>query len=204
MTTKKPTRIQTKNRAIIERAALEIFSRDGFRGATVDAIADAAGMSKPNLLYYFPTKDDVYRSLLEGLLQHWTAPLLDLDPEGDPAEQISAFIDRKVELARDFPMESRLFAGEMLRGAPILKDVLVGDLKALVDRQAAIIKAWMDCGRLKPMDPYHLIFAIWATTQHYADFDVQVCALLNDRSDRRFDAAAEALKTIFVEGLRPR
>ena len=204
LTTKKPTRIQTKNRAIIERAALEIFSRDGFRGATVDSIADAAGMSKPNLLYYFPTKDHVYRSLLEGLLEHWTAPLRELDPDGEPAEQITAYIDRKVELARDFPMESRLFAGEMLRGAPTLKDVLVGDLKALIDRQAAVIKGWMDGGRLKPMDPYHLIFAIWATTQHYADFDVQVCSLLNDKSNDRFDAAKEALKTIFIEGLRPR
>ncbi len=204
LTTKKPTRIQTKNRAIIERAALEIFSRDRFRGATVDSIADAAGMSKPNLLYYFPTKDDVYRSLLEGLLEHWTAPLRELYPDGEPAEQITAYIDRKVELARDFPMESRLFAGEMLRGAPTLKDVLVGDLKALIDRQAAVIKGWMDGGRLKPMDPYHLIFAIWATTQHYADFDVQVCSLLNDKSNHRFDAAKEALKTIFIEGLRPR
>jgi TetR/AcrR family transcriptional regulator len=204
LATTKRTRIQTKNRAIIERAALEIFSRDGFRGATVDAIADAAGMSKPNLLYYFPTKDDIYRSLLEGLLEDWLAPLVALDPSGEPVEQIAAYIDRKVELARDFPMESRLFAGEMLRGAPILSDELAGNLKAMVDDKAAVIRAWMDEGRLKPVDPHHLIFAIWATTQHYADFDVQVRTLLNDNGDQRFDSAAAALKTIFLDGLRPR
>ncbi len=199
----KRTRIQTRNRAIIERAALEIFSRDSFRGATVDAIADVAGMSKPNLLYYFPTKEDIYRSLLEGLLEDWLDPLVQLDSAGEPTEQIAAYIERKVELARDFPMESRLFANEMLRGAPILKDMLAGDLKTMVDDKAAVIQGWMDEGRLKPIDPHHLIFAIWATTQHYADFDVQVCALLNDTSNQRFDGAAAALKTLFLDGLRP-
>ena len=204
MATTKPTRIQTKNRAIIERAALEIFSRDGFRGATVDAIAEAAGMSKPNLLYYFPTKDDIYRSLMEGLLEDWLAPLVDLDPDGAPTEQIAGYIKRKVELARDFPMESRLFANEMIRGAPILKDVLAGDLRALVDEKAAVIRRWMDDGRLKRTDPYHLIFAIWATTQHYADFDVQVRAILGTDDDRHFEDAATTLETIFLDGLKPR
>lgn len=204
MATKKPTRIQARNRAIIERAALEIFSRDGFRGATVDGIADAAGMSKPNLLYYFPTKEDIYRSLLEGLLEDWLDPLVALDPDGEPIEQIAAYIDRKVELARDFPMESRLFAGEMLRGAPILKDVLESDLKLMVDEKAAVLRMWMKEGRLKAIDPHHLIFAIWATTQHYADFDVQVRAILDEDSDQRFDDAADALKAIFLDGLRPR
>ncbi len=202
--TRKPTRIQTKNRALIERAALKIFSRDGFRGATVDAIADAAGMSKQNLLYYFPTKDDIYRSLMEGLLEDWLAPLRELDAGGEPIEQIAAYIDRKIELARDFPMESRLFASEMIRGAPTLGDVLAGDLKALVDGKAAVIRDWMDEGRLNRLDPHHLIFAIWATTQHYADFDVQVRAVLGAVGDRRLEDAAATLQTIFLDGLRPR
>ena len=164
----------------------------------------AAGMSKPNLLYYFPTKDDIYRSLLEGLLQDWLAPLVALDPKGEPIDQIAAYIDRKVELARDFPMESRLFAGEMLRGAPMLRDVLETELKAMVDEKAAVLRQWMDEGRLNAIDPHHLIFAIWATTQHYADFDVQVRTMLGDDDRRRFDDAASALKALFLEGLRPR
>ncbi|MGI9502960.1 MAG: TetR family transcriptional regulator C-terminal domain-containing protein [Geminicoccaceae bacterium] len=204
LATKKPTRIQTRNRAIIERAALEIFSRDGFRGATVDAIAEAAGMSKPNLLYYFPTKDDIYRGLLESLLQDWLAPLIDLDAKGEPDEQIAGYIERKIELARDFPMESRLFANEMIRGAPILQDVLAGDLKTLVDEKAAVIQGWIDDGRLNAVDPHHLIFAIWATTQHYADFDVQIRTLLDGNETNRFRDAAATLQQIFLDGLRPR
>ena len=204
LTDKKRTRIQTENRRLIRAAALQIFARDGFRGATVDAIASSAGMSKPNLLYYFPRKDDIYRDLLQGLLQDWLAPLKEIDPGGEPTEEITAYIRRKIDLARDFPTESRLFANEMIRGAPILKDILAGDLKRLVDEKAAVIKGWMTEGRLTPVDPHHLIFAIWATTQHYADFDVQVRAILDDNTDHRFSGAATALTSIFLDGLRPR
>lgn len=200
----KRTRIQTENRKVILAAALEVFSRDGFRGATVDAIARAAGMSKPNLLYYFPKKDDIYRALLEGLLDDWLDPLREMDAEGDPIREIAAYLERKVELARDFPMESRLFANEMIRGAPILMEVIESDLKPLVDEKAAVLRGWMREGRLARTDPHHLIFAIWATTQHYADFDPQVRTVLGNDGEGRFSDAATALKQIFLEGLKPR
>ena len=185
-------------------AALEVFSADGFRGATVDAIATAAGMSKPNLLYYFPTKDAIYRAVLEGLLDAWLAPLRELDAEGDPLSEIGAYIDRKIELARDFPQESRLFANEMLRGAPILQDILESELKPLVDEKAAVIRRWSREGRIARTDGRHLIFAIWATTQHYADFDVQVRTVLDDDGEGRFNDAATFLKRLFFDGLRAR
>ena len=206
MAAKKPTRIQTENRERILAAALEVFARDGFRGATVDAIAGAAGMSKPNLLYYFPTKDAIYRTVLEGLLGTWLDPLRALDADGDPLREIGGYIERKVEMARDFPQESRLFANEMLRGAPILYDILASDLKALVDEKAEVLRGWSREGRLAPVNPHHLIFAIWATTQHYADFDVQVRAVLGDGAagEGRFNDAAHSLKTLLFEGLKPR
>lgn len=203
MSGRKPTRIQTENREKILAAALEVFARDGFRGATIDAIAQAAAMSKPNLLYYFPSKDAIYRTLLEGLLDAWLDPLRELDPTGEPTREIAAYIERKIELARDYPTESRLFANEMLRGAPILSDVLSGELKPLVDAKAATIRKWCAEGRLAPVDPHHLIFAIWATTQHYADFDAQIRAILGP-GDGRFHDAASALRQIFLNGLRPR
>ena len=120
MAERKPTRIQTENRERILTAALEVFAQDGYRGATIDAIAAAAGMSKPNLLYYFPTKERIYRTVLEGLLDTWLDPLRAIDAAGDPLVEIGGYIERKIEMARDFPQESRLFANEMLRGAPIL------------------------------------------------------------------------------------
>lgn len=198
------TRIQRENEERIFEAALDVFSADGFRGATVDRIAEAAGMSKPNLLYYFPSKEAVYRALLSRLLEGWLEPLEALDPAGEPLDEIRRYVGRKLEMSRDYPRESRLFAGEMLRGAPLMGDELAGPLKRLVDEKAAVIRSWIAAGRLAAHDPRHLIFAIWATTQHYADFDVQVRAVLGRDADQRYDEATRFLGMLFSGGLAPR
>jgi len=200
------TRIQQEKRETILGAALDIFSQRGFRGATIDQIAEAAGMSKPNLLYYFRGKEEIYRTLMARLLDTWLAPLSELDDVGDPLTELRGYIRRKLEMARDFPRESRLFANEILEGAPRIMPMIEGDLKTLVDDKAAIIKGWIKAGRIARTDPHHLIFSIWATTQHYADFDVQVRAVLGpDRGGAgRFEDAARFLEGLYVDGLRIR
>ncbi|KAA9007024.1 TetR family transcriptional regulator C-terminal domain-containing protein [Histidinibacterium aquaticum] len=177
---KPPTRIQKKNREVILDAALEVFSQEGFRGATLDRIAKVAGLSKPNLLYYFSSKDAIHEALLRGLLSTWLDPLRAIDPSGDPVEEIMGYVRRKLALARDYPRESRLFAIEILQGAPRIAPVLSGELRELVDETAGVIDGWAAAGRIAPVDPRHLIFSIWALTQHYSDFDVQIRAVLGD------------------------
>ena len=200
------TRIQREKQDVILNAALDVFSLHGFRGATIDQIAEAAGMSKPNLLYYFASKEEIHRRLLEDMLDLWLDPLRALDANGDPIPELRSYIRRKLEMARDFPRESRLFANEMLQGAPHAIDVLEGELKLLVDDKAEVIETWMTAGRITRTDPYHLLFSIWATTQHYADFDVQVRAVLGrDRGgEGRFEDAARYLENLFMDGLRPK
>ena len=180
----KPTRIQEINRRIILEAALDVFSAYGFRGSTIDQIAEKSGMSKPNLLYYFKRKQDIYVAVLEETLEAWLQPLHDLDPSGDPVEELRRYITRKIEMSAKRPEASRLFANEILHGAPAIKSFLSTSLKKLVDEKASVIRQWVSEGRLAPIDPYHLIFMIWATTQHYADFDVQVRAILGAQVDR--------------------
>lgn len=200
------TRIQKEKREVILEAALEVFSTNGFRGSTIDQIAEAAGMSKPNLLYYFRRKEDIHEALMHRLLDTWLAPLKELDNVGDPMTELRSYIRRKLEMARDFPRESRLFANEILQGAPRIMPMLEGELKSLVDEKVEVIKGWMRSGKIAKTDPWHLIFAIWATTQHYADFDVQVRAVLGaDRGgEGRFEDAARFLEQLFLEGLRPK
>ena len=200
------TRIQREKQDVILDAALDVFSVQGFRGATIDQIAEAAGMSKPNLLYYFASKEEIHKRLLEDMLDLWLDPLRALDNRGDPIAELRSYIRRKLEMARDFPRESRLFANEMLQGAPHAIDVLEGELKVLVDEKANILDGWMARGKIARTDPYHLIFSIWATTQHYADFDVQVRAVLGkDRNgEGRFEDAARYLENLFMDGLRPK
>lgn len=200
---KKPlTRIQEKNSAAILEAALDVFSAHGFRGATLDQIAEAAGLSKPNLLYYFPAKDAVHAALLARLLATWLDPLKALNPEGEPVAEILGYVRRKLELSRDFPRESRLFANEILQGAPRLLSVIETDLKTLVDEKSAVLTLWMDQGRIARLVPQHLIFSIWSLTQHYADFDVQVRAVLGEGHDP-FAEAGTFLETLFTRLLAP-
>jgi TetR/AcrR family transcriptional regulator len=200
------TRIQREKQDIILEAALEVFSLHGFRGTTIDQIAEVAGMSKPNLLYYFPRKEEIHRRLMSALLETWLAPLQEMNAEGDPFPEIRSYIRRKLEMARDYPRESRLFANEMLQGAPRIIEMIEVDLKNLVDEKAQILLGWMDQGKLAQADPYHLIFSIWATTQHYADFDVQVRAVLgpNRGGEGRFEDAARYLEQLFLHGLTPK
>ncbi len=195
------TRIQTKNRNAILDAGLEVFSQYGFRGATLDQIAAQSGLSKPNLLYYFPSKEAIHESLLAGMLHTWLAPLRAMNPKGEPRAELLAYVRRKLDLSRDYPRESRLFANEILQGAPRIGPALHGELKTLVDEKVLVIRGWAAAGRIAPVDPYHLIFSIWALTQHYADFDVQVRAVLGGGDP--FPGAETYLETLFGGLLDP-
>ncbi|MBL4646846.1 MAG: TetR family transcriptional regulator [Hyphomicrobiales bacterium] len=201
----KPTRIQLRNRERILDTAISVFASAGFKGATVDQLAKAAGMTKPNLLYYFRTKRDLYIAVLELVLARWVEPLGELDPDGDPAEQILAYMRAKLLMSRERPQDSRLFANEILHGAPLVGDVLRNNLKPLMEEKTRVINGWCKAGKLNRMDPYHLIFMLWATTQHYADFEVQISALLgNDTPEQRFNNAQNTLETILLHGILPK
>lgn len=184
------TRIQLKNSETILDAALDVFSANGFRGATLDQIADVAGLSKPNLLYYFPSKEAIHLALLSQLLTTWLDPLRAMNPEGDPMTEIMGYVRKKLEISQNFPRESRLFANEILHGAPHMRAAIEGELKQLVDEKTAVLQAWMDEDKIAPLPPVHLIFSIWALTQHYADFDVQVRTVLGPDHDPFAEAEA--------------
>ena len=200
------TRIQGINRRLILDAALVVFSNYGFRGSTIDQIAEKAGMSKPNLLYYFPRKQNIYVTVLEDTLATWLEPFENIDPEGDPLDELRRYIAVKLEISAKKPEASRLFANEILHGAPAISDFLKGHLKQLVDEKAAVIHRWIAEKRIAPVDPYHLIFTIWAVTQHYSDFSVQISAILGDRTQKPgfYDETAAAVSAIILDGIRLR
>lgn len=198
---KKPTRIQLRNRKRILDAALDVFAQHGYRGATLDQIAAASGLSKPNILYYFDGKEDIHVTLLNQLMDAWLAPLREVDRDGDPLQEILRYVHRKLEMSREFPRESRLFANEILQGAPRMAPHLNSGLRPLVDDIADLISEWIAQGRLAPVDPRHLLFSIWATTQHYADFEAQVQVLMQEPSVH--DDAWQFLETLYRRLLTP-
>ena len=189
---KTETRIQKKNQSAIKAAGLKVFSQFGFRGSTLDQIATESGLSKPNILYYFSSKEAIYEALLSQLLTDWLQPVRDIDPAGEPVEEILKYAQHKLTMSRLYPRESRLYANEILQGAPRIKPVLTGELRDVVATLAALIKNWSEAGLIRVIEPYHLIFSIWAMTQHYADFDVQVQAVLGEGD--HFDDAEQYLE----------
>jgi TetR/AcrR family transcriptional regulator len=201
---KKPlSRIQKQNRATILEAALNVFSTHGFRGATLDQIAQDAGLSKPNILYYFDGKEAIHIALLSQLLDAWLDPLRRLNAEGEPREELMRYIRRKLQMSREFPRESRLFANEIVQGAPRIEEFLSGELRALVDEKATVLQTWMDAGKIEPLDPYHLLFSIWAMTQHYADFEAQILMIRSGQIKDSHEGSDTFVETIFTKILLP-
>lgn len=202
----KRTRAVSAKRQTILSAALEIFSRLGFHGARVEQVAEQAGVSKTNLLYYFPSKEALYIAVLRQLLDVWLAPLRAFRSDLQPLAAIKEYIRLKLEVSRDHPQASRLFCHEMLQGAPLLKAELTGDLKTLVEEKSAIIAGWIASGKLVAVDPHHLIFMIWAATQHYADFATQVEAVTGAtlQDEAFFQRTVDNVQRMIIEGIRVR
>lgn len=170
--------IRQANESAILRAAERVFARAGFEGATMADIADEAGLPKANLHYYFGNKRELYGALLDAVLHDWLAPLDAITEQADPAEALRSYITLKMRLVHDRPDASRVFANELLHGAPVVGDALRGELRQLVQDKATVIDGWIRQGRMARLDSTHLFFTIWAATQTYADFDVQVRAVL--------------------------
>ncbi|WP_446027943.1 HTH-type transcriptional regulator RutR [Lelliottia amnigena] len=202
---KRSRAVNAKKQAIL-RAALDTFSQYGIHGTRLEQVAELSGVSKTNLLYYYPSKEALYVAVLQQILDIWLAPLKAFREEFTPLVAIKEYIRLKLEVSRDYPQASKLFCMEMLQGAPLLQAELSGDLKQLIDEKSAIIAGWVESGKLAAVDPHHLIFMIWASTQHYADFGSQVEAVTGKtlQDDAFFQSAVDNVQRMIIEGIRLR
>jgi TetR/AcrR family transcriptional regulator len=195
--------ILKNKRQKIMKAALDLFSKQGIKGTRVEQIAELAGVSKTNLLYYFKNKEQLYLEVITQLLEVWLTPLQSFSAEQEAVKAITQYIKVKLELSRDNPAESKLFCMELLQGAPLITSVLNTNVQSLVKQKAQVIQQWIDQGKLKPIDPYHLIFSIWAITQHYADFNVQILAVTGkDLHDPDFfNSTLQSITQLILNGI---
>lgn len=183
MTTQKykPGKIRERNNENILAAAEQEFVLHGFKGTSMQSIADRAGVPKANIHYYFKNKANLYKSLLESIMQVWNEVLADITPDSDPADVLSRFIRSKVQMSYTHPNASKIFAMEIIQGAPHLKEHLSQTMRGWVKERTNVIQSWIDQGKIRAVDPTHLIFMIWSTTQHYADFEIQILEVTNKR-----------------------
>jgi TetR/AcrR family transcriptional regulator len=194
---------RSENQKVILWAAEKVFAEAGYAGATTQLIADVAGLPKANVHYYFKTKEDIYRRVVYNIFDIWMEAASAFDTELGPREALSRYIDKKMDLARSHPHGSKVWATEIMHGAPIIQDYLEGQLAEWSQDRAMHIQRWIENGEMEPIDPAHLLYMIWSTTQHYADFGHQIETLNGGvpYSDEQWQAAKLSVKTIILRGV---
>jgi TetR/AcrR family transcriptional regulator len=199
---------QSINREELEsrilRSAEIVFAEKGYSGSSMEAIAVTANISKQNLIYYFKNKELLYKRVLKEMLDVWIEKLSFIEVSGDtPEGVIRRYVQEKMALSRIHPNGSKVFAHEIISGAPILKEYLISHLKPQFDRDVILVKSWINKGLIDEIDPEHLFFTIWAATQTYADFSVQMEVLLGKRrlDDDDFERAEMAVTDFVVRAL---
>ncbi|GGA15496.1 TetR/AcrR family transcriptional regulator [Neptunicoccus cionae] len=201
-----PVRKQNKRRekeVVILQAAEKIFAEEGFGGATMQLIADAAQLPKANVHYYFSTKEELYRQVVSNIFDVWLQAAGSFEESDGPAEGIGAYIDAKMEISRTRPAGSKVWASEVMHGAPIIQDYLETTLVEWTNSRIQAIEAWIAAGLMDPISPRHLLYMIWATTQHYADFGHQIQTLNHNSplSEDEWNRAKDSVKTIILKGI---
>ena len=199
---RKKMRREAREKRILE-AAEKVFAEAGFGGATMQLIADMAGLPKANLHYYFPTKEALYRQVVQNIFQIWLRAADVFDEAEGPAEGIAAYIDAKMEISRAHPAGSKVWASEVMHRAPVIQDYLETTLAEWTEGRIRVIQRWIDEGRMNPVNPRHLLYMLWATTQHYADFGHQIETLNHGRplSDAQWEEAKNSVKKIILTGI---
>ncbi|QTN36869.1 TetR/AcrR family transcriptional regulator [Cognatishimia activa] len=192
-----------ESETLILAAAEKVFAEAGYGGATMQLIADLAGLPKANLHYYFPTKEALYRQVVENIFQIWLEAADAFDEADGPREGLGAYIDAKMEISRRQPAGSKVWAFEVMHRAPIIQDYLETTLMEWTKGRAQLIQGWIEEGLMDPIDPQILLNMIWATTQHYADFSHQIEVLNGSEplSDEQWAAAKTDVKNIILKGL---
>ncbi|TWX71990.1 TetR family transcriptional regulator [Colwellia demingiae] len=199
---KKTGNIRVKSQVKILSAARTEFVLQGYRGATVQSIADRAELPKANVLYYFKNKENIYHAVLENTLQMWDEGIGDIEQNEGPKVAIEKFIAAKVRMSFKHPEASKIYAMEVIQGAQHLKDYARTYQRQWVREKAKLFQQWIDNGEMVNVDPVHLIFLIWSSTQHYADFDTQILTIMNqaDFEDNDVEKVIAFLSDIILRG----
>ena len=198
--------IRAENERLILEAGERIFAQHGFRGSTMQMIADQAGLPKANLHYYFDSKEKLYRCVVEKIFEIWLQAASSFENSDEPKEALKLYIYEKMQISRRHPYGSKVWANEVTQGAPIIQDFLETQLRSWTDGRIESIQAWIAAGKIRPVEPRWVMYMIWATTQHYADFGHQIETLNADAplSEAQWEAASETVFEVIWNGLEPK
>ncbi|APE05515.1 MULTISPECIES: TetR family transcriptional regulator C-terminal domain-containing protein [Alteromonas] len=189
------------NRRKIIQAAEKCFAQFGLKGTAVQKIADEAGLPKTNVLYYFKSKQELYVAVLEETLSLWNSHFDKATVADDPADVLATYIAEKMEVSRIHPLASKIFAMEIINGAQNLSGYFDEEHGRWMAGRVALINAWISEGKLQPLNPEYLLYTIWASTQHYADFSAQITRLRGKKMTKAdFEEATKEVVKLVLGG----
>ena len=200
----KPSRIRMRNEKKIIAAAEVEFAKHGFKGSSIQEIASNAGLPKANIHYYFGSKLKLYGAVLINILEMWDELLVAMDPNSDPYQELESYIRAKMALVVDYPLASRVFAQEVMSGAPQLQEYFKEDYQEWFQERVAVFNHWISQGKMDDLPAEYVIFLLWSSTQHYADFTYQVSSALGKSEtgldSKDFEQATNTLLHIILKG----
>lgn len=193
---------QTNVKKILQ-AAEQLFAEKGYAGASMCEIAQLAVIPKSNVHDYFSTKKALYQDVLLELLEIWKQDALCFELYDDPRAVLSTYIRAKMNHSRNRAHDSKVWAAEVMQGAPILKERLRENLYEWAKLKESKIREWVESGQINPVEPSYLLYMIWDSTQHYADFGYQICLLNDDQplDDLQFEKAVQSVTTGTLSGI---
>jgi len=180
----------------ILEAAKRLFAARGFGGVSLDHIAREVGTAKQNLLYYFSSKETLYRRVLHGVLDVWLSYMEAITQNVDnPELALRRYIAGKLRFSREHPYDSRVYANEVISGAPLFAHEIRERVLPALQADIAVFNQWAEQGVCRKIDAAHLMVILWASTQAYADSASQICLVLGkpEMDAQDFDAGEQLL-----------
>jgi TetR/AcrR family transcriptional regulator len=193
-----------KQEAILIEAEHQ-FARFGFEGVSLDSIAAALDLSRQNLLYHWPSKEELYRAVLNSVMGEWMASMSAVAEADEPEAAIQAYVQVKLRFSRERPSGNAVFTREIMAGAPRYQDVLKAQVMPLLHADLARFERWASEGRVRRLDFIHLMFLIWSSTQAYADLGPQFALYMGKPAldEEDFERARELITSLIWHSLKP-
>jgi TetR/AcrR family transcriptional regulator len=181
------------------------FAQFGFEGASLENIAAAIGISRHNLLYYFPNKEALYQRVLDDILTQWLAGMDDLSHGDDPQQALRRYIRAKLRYSRERPNGAKVFTKEVIAGAPRYGKAISARVGPLLKAEVRTFERWAREGRIARVNFTHLMFIIWSVTQAYAEQEAQFALLLGKPAltERDYAKAEELICRMVTKALEP-
>ena len=195
--------VRELNQNKILEAAEVVFAQYGFKGATTDKISKQAKLPKANIHYYYKTKENLYRKVLEHILNEWMDAAKVFDDFAEPKLALTKYVESKMNYSRTRPHASKVWANEIIHGAPVVGTFLETTLKQWLEDRIEVILEWIGAGKINPVDPRAFIYMIWSITQHYADFERQIEILNHGKklSDEEFELKTQQVTKFILAGV---